>query len=38
MDFEVGDRHDLKKRFAVEVHFVEGRVFLIVDIGVGEPG
>jgi hypothetical protein len=36
VDIEVAGRDDLVEGLAVEVDLVEGGVFLIVDIGVGE--
>jgi hypothetical protein len=36
VDVEVGLRHYLEERLSVEVHVVEVRVLLVVDVGVGE--
>lgn len=36
VDVEVAGGHDLEEGFPVEVDLIEGGIFLVVDVGVGE--
>jgi hypothetical protein len=36
VDVEVAGRHYLEERLPVEIDLIEGLIFLVVDVGVGE--